>query len=180
MIGNLSRKRNSPARHRPAHAEYALSVQFPLVLRRQGYRSAHALLRLYWFVRRPSMHGVKCVLTDGDQVLLVRHTYGHRSWDFPGGGVRRGEQPLSAARREMMEELGIRIDAWAELGELWASIHHRHDTMHLFQAELQAPGLEINAAELAEARWFPARRLPPDVGRYVGRILARAKLPDSG
>ena len=40
-------------------------------------RIAYAGLRTYWFLApAPSVVGVKCVLTDGDDVLLVRHTYG--------------------------------------------------------------------------------------------------------
>src|SRR5437870_4690431 len=81
-------------------------VTFAVAVRRRGYRVAFALLRVYWFVRRPALHGVKCVLTNGDQVLLVRHTYGSRDWDLPGGAVSRGEPPVATARREMHEELG--------------------------------------------------------------------------
>ena len=75
-------------------------MSIPVALRRQGYRTAHRLLRIWWFVRRPAMHGVKCVLTDGERVLLVRHTYGQRDWDLPGGNVRRGEVVQNAASRE--------------------------------------------------------------------------------
>ena len=40
-------------------------------------------------------------------MLLVRHTYGPRAWDLPGGAIKRGEPPIDAARREMDEELGL-------------------------------------------------------------------------
>ncbi|MBV9416653.1 MAG: NUDIX domain-containing protein, partial [Solirubrobacterales bacterium] len=54
------------------------------------------------------------------EVLLVRHTYGRRSWDLPGGTVRRRELPVDAARREMQEELGCRIEDWVDFGVLQA------------------------------------------------------------
>ena len=47
---------------------------------------------------------------DRDRVLFVRHTYGDRTpWEMPGGGLRRGEAPEAAVRREMREELGIEL-----------------------------------------------------------------------
>ena len=45
-------------------------------VRRAGYRLAYRMLTIWWFVRRPPTAGVKCLLTSGSEVLLVRHTYG--------------------------------------------------------------------------------------------------------
>src|SRR5579875_1019747 len=88
---------------------YADAVRLPVGLKRTGYRTAYNVLRVYWFVRRPEVRGVKCVLTKGDRVLLVRHTYGDRRWDLPGGRMRRDEPAVNTARREMQEELGVEI-----------------------------------------------------------------------
>lgn len=41
-----------------------------------------------------------------DRILMVEPTY-KQYWDIPGGYVETGESPLSAARREVEEELGI-------------------------------------------------------------------------
>jgi 8-oxo-dGTP pyrophosphatase MutT (NUDIX family) len=147
-------------------------VQVPVPIRRHGYRVAHRMLRAWWFVVRPRVQGVKCVLTDGDRVLLVRHTYGHHEWDFPGGGVRRGEEPLAAARREMEEELGVRLDGLRAIGEISARPYRSRDRIHCFHAELGAAGLTIDEAELATAEWFERRQLPTDTSRYVSPILA--------
>jgi 8-oxo-dGTP diphosphatase len=148
-------------------------MRVPIPLLRMMYRCAYWLLRAYWFVRRPEVQGVKCVLTEGDQVLLVRHTYGHREWDLPGGAVKRDEPPLNAARREMHEELGIRIEDWISLGQVSADVDHRRDRIHCFQAELHEPRITVDRGELAAASWFPRKALPPELGRYVDRILAR-------
>jgi 8-oxo-dGTP pyrophosphatase MutT (NUDIX family) len=120
------------------------------------------------------MSGVKCVLTRGDRVLLVRHTYGRSEWDLPGGSIKRHEPPVDAARREMHEELGIQIEHWTALGEIFASTHHRHDTLYCFQAELPAIALEIDYGELAAVEWFPRASLPSELGRYVSTILTRS------
>jgi 8-oxo-dGTP pyrophosphatase MutT (NUDIX family) len=141
-------------------------------LKRLAYRVAATLLRVYWFLARPHVSGVKCVLTDGDHVLLVRHTYGPRTWDVPGGGLKRGEAPAEAVRREMAEELGVTIDDWSELGEVTGDHHFRHDTMHCFHAELAPQPLTLDLGELATARWFPRDRFPAGLGYYTRDVVA--------
>lgn len=148
-------------------------MQAPLAPRRLGYRVAYRLLRVYWVIVRPHSKGVKCVLTSRDRVLLVRHTYGERAWELPGGSLRRNEPPVSAARREVHEELGLTIDEWRSLGEVGARMNRRAVTLHCFQAELAPPAVELDRGELAIAGWFPRRQLPADLGRYVRPILAR-------
>ena len=149
-------------------------MAIPVALRRQAYRVAHRLLRAWWFVRRPDHHGVKCVLIDRERVLLVRHTYGDRRWDLPGGSVHRSEVAHEAASREMEEELGIRVEHWHHLCDLLTFSYSCHDTLHCFQAELDDPALTLNEAELYTARWFPERKLPTEVTRHVQSILARS------
>jgi 8-oxo-dGTP pyrophosphatase MutT (NUDIX family) len=150
-------------------------MRLSLHARRAAIRLAYVGLRTYWFVLRPRIVGVKCVLTHGDDVLLVRHTYGNRSWDLPGGTVRRREVPRVAARREMHEELGRRIEDWTPLGELFVNTNHHDDNLHLFQARLEDRELQLNLTELAEASWFPRDALPADLGRFVRPILTRVR-----
>jgi 8-oxo-dGTP pyrophosphatase MutT (NUDIX family) len=140
-------------------------------LRRLVYRAAYAALRGYWFIARPQTTGVKCIITDGDRVLLVRHTYGRRGWDLPGGSIKRGETAAAAASREMTEELGITVGSWRAVGRLEIAIDHRRDVVYCFHTELHAPDLVIDHGELAATRWFPKRELPRDLGRSSRRIL---------
>ena len=150
-------------------------MSFQTRLRRFAYRCAHTALRGYWFLRRPRVDGVKCVLTSGEQILLVRHTYGRREWDLPGGAVKRGELPVSAAQREMHEELGVEITDWTSLGPMVGTAYHRRDSMHCFQAELRQRELAIDRGELDAVAWFARARLPDELSGYVPRILARVE-----
>lgn len=148
---------------------------------RAAYRVGHRILREWWRVTQPRKRGVKCVLRRGGEVLLVRHTYGTRraEWDFPGGGVKRGEEPLAAARREAREELGVDIGEWLLLGDLFARIDRKRDRLWCFASDVNGLDLELDLdrAELAEARWFSERQLPQPIARYVPRILAMATRP---
>jgi ADP-ribose pyrophosphatase YjhB (NUDIX family) len=60
-----------------------------------------------WFRLSRSMTlGVRVMLIDNDnRVLLVRHGYAH-GWHLPGGGVETGESLLTAVTREAQEEAG--------------------------------------------------------------------------
>lgn len=150
-------------------------MRLPVQARRTAIRCAYLALRVYWFILRPQMSGVKCVITHGDEVLLVRHTYGKRAWDLPGGTVRRREVPLDTARREMREEIGRQITDWDALGEMYVATNHHRDNLHLFHGRLDDRRLELDLSELAEAHWFPRDELPADASRYVRQIIARVR-----
>ena len=141
---------------------------------RAGLRVAYRLLRVYWFVARPRTTGVKCVVTREEKVLLVRHTYGPRRWDFPGGGIKRGETPLEAARREFREELGLDIVEWRHLGDRYQRIDNKRNTLHLVGATAGEGELRADGIEIAEARWFGASDLPSPRSPWVHAAAARA------
>jgi 8-oxo-dGTP pyrophosphatase MutT (NUDIX family) len=144
------------------------------------YRTGFRALQVLWLITRPQKSGVKCVLADGDRVLLVRHTYGRRNWDLPGGALKRGEPPLTGAQREMSEELGIEAARWRELGIVRARIDHRRDTVHCFEARLASPEVSIDLGELSVARWFARDSLPDDLAVYVAPVMAALSAATAG
>lgn len=128
-------------------------------------------------MRRPHTHGVKCIVRSdgGGEVLFVRHTYGERgSWELPGGGLRRREQPEAAVRREMREELGIDLVDVREVGRVEVAAHHKRTLLHCFAARTGGAPLRLAAAELAEARWAPHDAPPQPLGPDAAALLRLA------
>jgi ADP-ribose pyrophosphatase YjhB (NUDIX family) len=151
-------------------------VSLSIRLRRLVFRCAYLALWAYRVIARPEVSGVKCILTVGDSVLLVRHTYGPREWDLPGGGIKRGEGPATAARREMHEELGIDIDIenLRDAGHVLATLNRSRATVYCFAAELPTPQITIERGEIGAARWFTLDDLPSRTGRLTLPALRRA------
>ena len=65
------------------------------------------------YARRP---GIYAILLRGADVLLTAQDGEDPLLQFPGGGVDRGEHPLPALHREVMEETGWTIAAPRRLG----------------------------------------------------------------
>jgi ADP-ribose pyrophosphatase len=58
-------------------------------------------------------------VTDDDEVYLAeefKYGIGGSSVEIMSGGMKRGEEPLTAARRELQEELGLKARRWDYLG----------------------------------------------------------------
>lgn len=80
-------------------------------------------------------------------------------WEFPGGKVEEGEDPVDALRRELEEELGI----MAEIGEhIWKTNHqypgHNPVELHFFEVEGFA-GEPLNLA-FEQIVWLDPAELP--------------------
>lgn len=141
-------------------------------LRRGAYRLAFVALSLAAIVRAPRGSGAKALVVCDGRVLLVRHSYGPRRWELPGGGARRREHPHEALRRELREELGLEVDnAVAITTRRGPGRRDRHVT-HLFRVELASPELRVDPVEIVEARWFDPAAPPRPLGWMVPEALA--------
>lgn len=144
-------------------------------LLRASYRVGYRFLLVYLTLARPPSRGVKCLLTHGDELLLVRHTYGsRRTWHVPGGGARRGESAVAVAAREMREELGLRDVVWRELTTLRVHVDGRWVTLHAVAAELGDRTVDPDPVEIEQARWFAFSELPVRLGREDLTLLRAA------
>ena len=88
----------------------------------------------------------------GAELLLVHSSY-QRGWQLPGGGIRRGEMPEAAARRELAEELGLAASSLSAAGVACGSWDGRRDRVHFFELHLEAlPQLRLDNREIIAAR----------------------------
>ena len=129
-------------------------------MRRLGYRLAWALLRVYWFVRRPQERGVRCALWRDGHLLLVRHSYGDRGWLLPGGRLKRGEPPSEGARREVRQEVGVDLRDWHVMGSIFHTELHKGDTTYYLRARVGDAELSLNGPEFTEVTWWTSGELP--------------------
>ncbi|MGC4943077.1 NUDIX hydrolase [Kribbella sp. DT2] len=121
------------------------------------------------------------VLRRGDEVLmLLRANTGYMDgyWAVPAGHVEQGESVLAAARREVLEEVGVEIDP-ADLVPLTAM--HRtggngewiDERIDFFFTASRWSG-EPRSMEPGKAdglAWYPLDRLPDPVVPHEARVL---------
>lgn len=145
-------------------ARRLLGWLFPIALTIRG---------LYRQLRRPLKIGVRAIVVDGDQVLLVRH-HGQHVWMLPGGLAGRGESLRTAAIREVREEANCTVVAERLLG-IYSS---RHEGMTLHTAvfvcrPVTGAQVQLNI-ETADARFWPIDELPPTTGQIPERLAEYA------
>ena len=117
--------------------------------------------RIYCFFFRPLTLGVRVMMIQNEQVLLVRHTY-MNGWFMPGGGVKRGETLDHAARREAHEETGAALNNLRLVGAYTNFKEWKSDHNILFlSTDFTISGKHDH--EIAEVRFFSLDALPAEL-----------------
>lgn len=85
---------------------------------RDRYTQADGSEGVYYYVDMPGSCACIPIYPDGTTVLLAVHRYllGRDLWEFPIGGMRVGEDPLTVAQKELREEAGLGAHEWVPLG----------------------------------------------------------------
>jgi 8-oxo-dGTP pyrophosphatase MutT (NUDIX family) len=140
---------------------------------RQGYRVAYRVLWALSFVRKPRGRGVKALLVNDGEVLLLMHTYGPREWELPGGGSRRREDLHDTLRRELREELGIEVDVATAIGTFGGPGRFSGIGVSYFRVELDDRDVLPDPIEIAQVAWFDPAAPPRPLGGHATRALSR-------
>jgi len=102
-------------------------------------------------------------LDDAGNTWIVgqdRYTLGEYSWELPMGGAPQGEDPLTAAKRELQEETGLTAARWTELMRLHTSnsitdergiVYVAEDLTHGEPDFEETENIEIRMLPLADA-----------------------------
>jgi ADP-ribose pyrophosphatase YjhB (NUDIX family) len=139
---------------------------------RLAMTSAHQLMKVGWFVRRPRTFGAHALaLTPERRVILVKLRYAP-GWRLPGGGRAEEEDPRDAALRELREEIGMISHGEAQIAcEVEQADNFRRDCASLLvvrDVRYRPPpwSLEVEAVTEAEID-----RLPDDLAPVAARWL---------
>ncbi len=98
-----------------------------------------------------------------NRVLLVRQyrlPADQFLWELPAGKIDDGETALQAAKRELVEETGLRAKKWKKLALFYPSPGYVEETMTIFLAtELTQGQAQPMDDERIETKWFARKEL---------------------
>ena len=92
--------------------------------------------------------------------ILLERQYRHAArqllWELPAGRIDEGENDLTAARRELLEETGYTAARWRRILRFYASPGFLAETMNLYLARgLRAGQAQPEADEVIHIRMLP-------------------------
>lgn len=134
--------------------------------------------------------GIVAIDTDGNIHLVGQHRYplNQYSWEIPEGGCPEGEDPLNAAKRELLEETGLEASDWKLAGgaDLSNSVSDEHAIWFLASGLVQGEAAP-EGTEVLERRLVPVSEALRMIDRHeitdalsVIALLHFARLRQSG
>ena len=145
---------------------------------RPAWEGNHRRLRCVrcgWiFYRNPVPAAIALIVRRGRVLLTLRARPPFaRTWDLPGGFLEEGETPEAGLRRELREELGIRVRRARLAG--FALDHYGprgFPILAIIYRVVPVSTRVVPGDDVAEARWFARGRLP--MGRIAFAGVRRA------
>ncbi|MFI5806619.1 NUDIX hydrolase [Streptomyces sp. NPDC051561] len=115
---------------------------------------------------------------DGIEICLV-HRPRYDDWSYPKGKLKRGEDPLTGALREVLEETGFRCAPGARLPTVRYVAHGRPKQVDYWAAEATT-GHFVPNDEVDRLLWLPPAAARNRLSQPRDRPLVRALLAAVG
>lgn len=127
-----------------------------------------------WIIS-PDFVNIAVITTEGEYLVFRQTKYSIKGTALApvGGYIEPGEEPLAAAKRELLEETGFEADHWENLGDYAVDGNRGNGIAHLFLARDARPVAEPDADDLEEQELLRLSRAEVEaaVARGAFRVL---------
>jgi ADP-ribose pyrophosphatase YjhB (NUDIX family) len=107
-------------------------------------------------------------------VLLVRHSYGPRNWELPGGGRKANESTEQTVHRELREETGVEVVIERLSGVYYQPhIDHHHFVFRCHLTPDSRP--RASSPEILTCGYWPLSALPRPMSDFTVRRIEYAR-----
>lgn len=128
-----------------------------------------AINKEYYVLEYPTWINVTAITKDGEMVMVrqYRHGLGQTNFEIVAGVMEQGEEPIDAAKRELMEEAGYGGGEWREVAVVSANPSTTTNLTHCFLAigVEKISGQHLDATEDIEVYLFK----PEEVKEMIRR-----------
>lgn len=122
--------------------------------------------------RRFTVTAGAIISDDEGRVLLLEHVFRPEGgWGVPGGFLNQGEQPETALRRELREEIGVDLEG-VEI--LFARTLPQQRQIEIYFKARAIGTPQPCSFEIRKAEWFTVDNLPAELSKDQRRLIQRA------
>ena len=96
------------------------------------------------------------IIEKDGKYLLVQETQEHcrGQWNIPAGGVDDGENVIDAAKREVFEETGCKVEITGILEIINKNLEDIDVIIFIFDTKLIEENIQIDGVEISDVKWF--------------------------